>query len=114
MLSSFESAGTSKSGEALKETLPLESILNNDESSPVSEYARVSPSSSDAVIVVSTSIFIFIQKLISPAIAFQTRGSLTSEIFTVIVVEAAIKTICYRSCKRIIIFNFKIRIRFKS
>ena len=62
MLSSFESAGTSKSGEALKETLPLESILNNDESSPVSEYARVSPSSSDAVIVVNQLFYyIFIQ-----------------------------------------------------
>ena len=86
MLSSFESAGTSKSGEALKETLPLESILNNDESSPVSEYASVSPSSSDAVIVVNV-VSIFSLALISPAIAPNKGTSLTSEMLTVIVVE---------------------------
>tara|TARA_Y100001936_G_scaffold139654_1_gene136311 strand:- start:410 stop:676 length:267 start_codon:yes stop_codon:yes gene_type:complete len=87
MLSSFESAGTSKSGEALKETLPLASILNSVKSSPVSEYARVSPSSSDAVIVVNV-VSIFSLTLISPAIAPNKGTSLTSEILTVIGVEA--------------------------
>ena len=67
--------------------MPFESILNNDESSPVSAYARVSPSSSDAVIVVNV-VSIFSLTLISPAIAPNKGTSLTSEMLTVIVVEA--------------------------